>query len=487
MRLKEFTNSSFWIAGGIGTLLGLSLTLLSMQMVIAALAGIFLVIVLPKKPETVLLIILLGTSTLINEEQIPRLPVGIGQLYIIDALLLALIGIAAIRILVDTLYTDVRTSLDLPMLLFYGLAVFSTFIAIRYSSLEARDGFTGVRYITYYLTFFVVTHLVKDKSQVIFLFNGMLFLAMLVAIFTIIQYFLGTSITILSGRVEVLSTQGKVYSGITRVITPGTSLLLVGFICNIAIIVIEKFRRESLIYLFQTGVIGIGILLSFHRNLWAGAGLSIFLLIFLMKKFNRRWILGWALAATFLGSVLLFTILILPESKGSLLMKSVYDRFSSIFRLETYSLSNRESTLRWRDFEYEHATAKIKSNPIFGIGLGSQYRPYLPGVDWEGFDGRAWIHNGHMWILVKTGILGYLSFIGLSIVFLIRGFKYWRLINDTRLRAIVIGSTLSYFAILLGSIAEPLIMIWPWITVIGILMGINEVILRLEIKKVNIT
>ena len=89
MRLKESTNSSFWLAGGIGTLLGLSLTLFNVGLVIAAIAGIFLVITLPKRPETVLLIILLGTSTLIKEEQIPRLPIGIGQVYIIDALLLA--------------------------------------------------------------------------------------------------------------------------------------------------------------------------------------------------------------------------------------------------------------------------------------------------------------------------------------------------------------------------------------------------------------
>ena len=66
----------------------------------------------------------------------------------------------------------------------------------------------------------------------------------------------------------------------------------------------------------------------------------------------------------------------------------------------------------------------------------------------------------------------------LSLVFLMRGFRYWRGIPDDRMRGVVLGSTLAYLAVCIAAVANSSFMQWRWTPVIGIMMGINEVILR---------
>lgn len=66
----------------------------------------------------------------------------------------------------------------------------------------------------------------------------------------------------------------------------------------------------------------------------------------------------------------------------------------------------------------------------------------------------------------------------LSLAFLMRGFKYWWNIVNDRMRGVVLGFTLVYLAVLIAAVANSTFTRWYWTPVIGIIMGINEVILR---------
>jgi len=114
--------------------------------------------------------------------------------------------------------------------------------------------------------------------------------------------------------------------------------------------------------------------------------------------------------------------------------------------------------------------------------MGAKYRPRDPILDQRSPSGyavdlRGLIHNGHLWILLQSGLLGYLSLMWLSLVFLMRGFRYWRDIASGRMRGVVLGFTLAYLAVLIAAVANSTFVQWRWTPVIGIMMGINEVIL----------
>jgi O-antigen ligase len=467
--------SHFVVAAGIGWLLGVSLLWLSPLVVLGAVGASFVVFVILKRPELGLLGILVATSTILPEAMMLRVPIGVGHIYISDAALLALLGLIILRWLVKSDFEINRTPLDYPLLCFFGVAMLSTSIAILKSSVEVKMGLTETRYITYYLSFFVVTNLVREDRRISLLLKGLYLLATIVALTMVVQYLVGAAKPFLPGRVETLSTQGISYSGITRVVVPGQSLVVVAFTVTTVTVVLDKLRSISVLRFFQWGLFGLAVLLTFFRNYWILIGLVIFLLFFLIRGKDKKKLLGWILVVALTAAIVLAYGYWKPRSRAGRFARATFERVISLGSSKTY-LDSR-STLRWRDFEYKYAFPQIMSHPLIGLGLGSRYRPFILGIDHEEFDGRTYMHNGHIWILVKTGILGYICFVWLSLAFLLRGFKYWRRIRNSRMRGVVLGFTLTYLGILVSSLVEPTMMKWEWIMVIGIMMGLNEVLI----------
>ena len=100
----------------------------------------------------------------------------------------------------------------------------------------------------------------------------------------------------------------------------------------------------------------------------------------------------------------------------------------------------------------------------------------MQGRDYTGGDYRRFIHNGHVALLLRTGLVGYLLFMLVSVMVLWRGFVYWRDVPDEKYRAVVVGSTLTYLGILIGSIISPIIITANWTPVLAVIFGLNETI-----------
>jgi O-antigen ligase len=121
------------------------------------------------------------------------------------------------------------------------------------------------------------------------------------------------------------------------------------------------------------------------------------------------------------------------------------------------------------------------ANPWIGLGMGFTYRPWDRRIDEQplavsDYDFRKHIHNGHLWILLQSGLLGYLSFVWLSVAFLIQGFGHWRRVADAHFRGVMLGFTVIYLGILIAAFVNSTFVQWRWTPVIGMMMGINEVI-----------
>lgn len=459
---------------GLGLLIGIASLRFSPLLVFAALsAAVVFALLLFKRPEVILLIILVGIATFVNVDLIPRY----SGIYATDFLLLSLLGLIAARWLVNRDFKLVHTPLDWPLLCFYGFAMFSTVIAITESRVTPKQSLDEVRYMTYYLSFFVVTNLVREKRQLRTLLRGILFLAVLVATGMIVQYVLGTQIHLLSGRVETLTTEGTRYEGIARIIPPGEPLLFGGFLVLAAILVLNKFKATALVKVLFCSLLGLAIVLTFRRSVWAVTGLALLIIGIVANQPGRRRFWGWGVAVIVAAALVLVFVDGESNSQTARLTRAFAERFQTLFEDKTFDAQNA-STLRWRDFEYQYAIPQIVSHPVFGLGLGALYRPYLPGVDHERFDGRRYIHNGHLFIMMKAGMLSYLGLLWLTFTFLRRGFKNWRRIQNGQTKAIVLGLTLAYLGTFISAVSEPRFCDWNnWVAAIGIMMGINEVII----------
>ncbi len=320
-----------------------------------------------------------------------------------------------------------------------------------------------------------MTNLVREDRQLRLLLRGITFLAVIVAIAMVAQVLLGTSLSILPGRVESLSAA---YSGVTRVLPPGQSLVLVAFVLISVWLIFRGFELVTTALLLQWGLVGLALVLTFNRSFWAAA-LLVFLLLFLLTASrNRQRLLGLALIALVLLALLLLSALLVSESQTMAFIEATTDRFTTLFNPETTS----ESSLRWRYVENEHAFARIAAHPLLGLGLGARYRPFDSRIDYFGqeWDARSYIHNAHLWIMLNSGLLGYVCFLWLSAVFLVRGFLHWRQVGDPEMRATVLSFTLTYLGLQFAAIVNPIFMQWFWVPVLGIMMGINETIFRMN-------
>jgi O-antigen ligase len=430
-----------------------------------------------KRPEIALVGILIATSSIVFEEQLPIIFLGGVSFHIPDILLLGLLGLIAVRWLVKPEFKIVRTPLDRPLLIFYGVTLLSTFIAIFQSSVDVVDARRAMRVLSYYLTFFVVTNLVRELRQLLSLLNGLFLLATIVAAAMIVQFFLGHTVQLLPGRVESLATQ---YEDVTRILPPGWSIILISFVAVFCILVLEKNKPRSLLKFLQCGLLGIALLFTFLRSYWAALIIVFFLLGYIFRRYDRRRLIRWGLVAIFSAAMILLVIFSDPGSRAARLVGASMDRLGTLGRSGTFQ--GEDSSLNWRKIENRYALSTIASHPLIGLGMGARYRPRDPKLDQRSprgyaVDLRGLIHNGHLKILLQSGLLGYLSLMWLSFVFLMRGFRYWRGIASDRMRGVVLGFTLAYLVVLIAAVANSTFMQWRWTPVIGIIMGINEVIL----------
>jgi len=468
------------VAGVTGLLWGVISLRFSPLWTFIALSGGGLILATLKRPEIALLGILVCTSSVVFESALPLVPVGVGSLHVPDLLLLALFGLIVLRWLVEPDFKIIRTPLDWPLLCFYGVSLLSTCIAVYQSSLEFDIARREIRVATYYLSFFIVTNLVREDCQLRLLLRGLFVLASIVATAMVVQFLLGASLPFLPGGVYTLLTADKSYSGVTRIIPPGHSLVLVSFVTTASLLISERLSLTSILCFLRWGLVGLALVLTFLRSYWAVAGVLLLLLALLVTGQSRRRLIGWGLMIAFLTAMLVLAALRDPASKAARLLMASSERLATLGSGETLG----ESSLQWRYLENRYALSQIPARPLLGLGMGARYRPFDPRLDQEeGWDARRFIHNGHLWVLLNMGVLGYLCLMWLSVTFLIRGFKGWRTISDHWMKGIVLGFTLVYLGLLIAAVVNSIFASWSWTPVIGIMMGVNEVALRRAVQE----
>ena len=334
--------------------------------------------------------------------------------------------------------------------------------------------------MSYYLTFFLITNFIRQEKQLLDFINGFFLLGTIVALAMTVQFLIGSSIKILPGRVQDLSAEGTNLVNILRIAPPGLSVILVSFFALICIAIIRRTSAAFFPFeLFQICAMGLSILLTFLRSIWASVLLTFPFLFFQVRRKERQKMIQWGIAFLFILLIVLLAIYINPDSRVARLVSATADRFATLINRGTFQ--GQDNSFEWRMLENKYAFASIKKHPLIGIGLGAKYRPY----DWrltvygDPYDYRIHIHNGYLWILLDMGITGFITFMWLSFIFLKRGFNHWHNSSTDKLKGVMLGFTLVFLAVLISSVANSTFIQVRWTPILGIIMGVNEVIIRM--------
>jgi O-antigen ligase len=226
------------------------------------------------------------------------------------------------------------------------------------------------------------------------------------------------------------------FAGVTRVLPPGQSLVLVMFMpAFILFVTRERFERNEKLLLFVISSLLVGLAFTFNRNMWVGTAVSIGV-VFLFSSRDQRKNLVVLLCVILVFMAIAAPVLSMYFPRMKDIFDALYLRGASLFTGDEVKYS---SSWQWRVLENGYARASIKQHPLLGVGPGNDYRPRIRLSDAL----TGYMHNAYFFILVDLGIVGFIPFVWFSAAFLMRGYRLWRTLEDRVFRAIVLGFTSS--------------------------------------------
>lgn len=430
-----------------------------------------------KYPATAILAILVLLCSIIFEDDLPLVPIGIGSFHITDVILLIYLLKLCYRSVSDREFRFARSPLSLPLGLFYFYTVLMAYASIRVYGMEFGVVIKALRPFTYLLIYYLITNLVRDKKQLNYLINGMLLVGAMVAAAMLVQVLVGESVKIIPGRVEESETLGQSY-GALRLLPPGQTLLYVLFITMICVLSIKTSKVPVLLcHSALLGLLGVGVTLTYNRTYFVAITMAFGILFLIAPLASKFRLVKMSVAC--LAVLSLLSVSGMVRGKLSEYVDSIAERYFSLTSGKDLTESGSVSD---RFVENEYALAKIREHPVLGSGLNNQYRPEIYQ---EGEDLTYYVHNGYLWILKDLGVLGLLLFLWFYLGFLIRNWRAWKSIEDDYFRAVLLGFTLSGLGILPMVFFNPIFLQWFSIVVISVMIGVSDSIIadheRLEL------
>lgn len=471
-----------------GVVLGVVSLLSDPRLVLLGIISLIGVAFISRFPAYGVFGILISVATIFDHSNLFKINIiGTVDLLVIDVFFALLL----VKIFIDWLtvkdYQLRMTRVGLFLLVFAFLGLIATFRAIIFTGLEFQDANSELRLIFYYLIFFVVLNLFTDPKTVKQFITGFHVLACIVGILMLIQFLAGPSVQILPGRVEELRTATETADGVVRVLPPGQSLILVSFVIQLVYLTLDGIQAKNWFSFMVIVFTGIGIVISFNRNFWVVVCLSIVMLYLFVDQVGRRRIIRWLIVTMPLLLLMLIAILIiLPRDDAPPILTTTLGRFFTLGSTDILE----EGSLQFRAVENNYALESLSPPSVLGSGMGTAYRPWDSRLDYVGDNGEAvalnhYIHNGHFWILLKIGLLGYACFMAYFLYSIWRGFRYWKYAPTTQTKSTVLGFSIVMVGLLVVATVNPIFMQTFWVVVFAIFPALIEVIIRMSFNEAD--
>ncbi|MFN8497376.1 MAG: O-antigen ligase family protein [Anaerolineae bacterium] len=490
--------------------LGILLALLALGLLVAALGvapevapyaiaavglGIPAVWLLWRHPEVGLVTLILLTTTVVPSDV--RLPATSFELR--DVLLLGMLALLAVRGLVRKNLTLPWWRVSGPLIAFLGVALFSALYAIAYENVAPNTALNELRTATYYATFFVAAWGLVRRKQVWWLLIGLFLVADLTTSVVFLQQFPRTrdlvslDATWYRGQQsETPSELGTWYLaqqsdetvsfGALRVVPPGHVLLyLMATVAFCLMIAQGPSRLVRLVCALEFVFLGAGLLLTYTRAQWL-ASLTALALAFLLlpsrhKKRAIQTVAVTALAVVCIGGLSMGGIQ--EQAKAIPFIGTLGARALSVL---SPSDTLATDSLTWRIYETQTAMQAITDHPVLGVGLGNAYRgvTLFQDVGMGDEELTRFIHNAYLYITVKMGILGLLTFLWFYFAFLIHGWHQSQAVGDAPARAIIIALVCAGVGLLQWSLTTPHLFATESTVVVGLMAGVVAAIVAME-------
>jgi len=450
-----------------GLVTGLLLVVVGPTLTLALLFAIAFLFILFKTPEVVILLLLLFTSGLLSPSWNPRLNLGVGHFGLSDLLLIALLGVTVLRLLAERDFRLRPTPLYVPLGLLC-LAVFGGMLtAVLEHGVRFSDTTYQARIMLYYALFFVVANIVRTRRQARWLVYGVFAIGIVTAVLIVAQIVFGFSVPL------VFAVYFKP-DLLVRAYHPGFFAVLMTLMTLVCLLAVERPLRQVAWTWLAVFVLAASIMVSLGRNIVVSTLLAM-IVLFLLLRPPQQTRLARSMAIILTIAILTFSILQLVAPSMPLLAypNALLERFVHLFVTDPLS---PDETILWRVKETGFAWEQIVQSPITGIGFQTAYRSDF----FKGDVLQNYIHNGYLWVWLKTGLLGLIPFLWFFLAFLTRGFRQWRHVRDETLRAASLGFTLVIFAMMFSNFVAPLLVADFNIAFFAAGMGFVEAVSALE-------
>lgn len=391
-------------------------------------------------PLTVLIIalILSPIGVLLTTEAPIQLPLDIGQL-----LTIAFIGAwMAFRIIHKRPFGDIRwSSVHIPLVVFIVATGLTVFTAHSLSTWVNE----WLKWVLMLLVALLIYNLVYQRQWQWVVF-GLIVAGVANAIIGI-HIFLGGSgalhLLINNHFFRAFGTFGQPnpFGGFMGLLLPIASMMTFGYLLNLwqswkksKTISVNEFMCLSF-YGISTGLLGIGVVISWSRGAWLSMGISF---IVMAIAIPRKWWQSVFLA----GSIIILVGIVWTSNR---LPATIQDRLRSateeIFAItdaRAVDITTDNFAVLERLAHWQAATNMARYNPWLGVGLGNYevvYEEYRL-INWDEPLGHA--HNYYLNVLAEAGIIGAFCY-GAMWIFILRFTWHIRNHPDNLTRTLSIG------------------------------------------------
>lgn len=311
------------------------------------------------------------------------------------------------------------------------------------------------RVFMYWLVFPLLAAYTSPENRVKQICSIVIALGGVIASVAVVQGITGVAL-VGAGRVAALDSGGEgLGSTVNRVQIAGFPLVMAALF-----ILWAEAAATSRLAFWKCGVFLVllcGIYFNFGRAVWFW---TAFCMVSIALCCGLRGAIMLLLAAVVGGlAVLVFTV-----STDSTALEVAVQRLTSVGSEGGYGTS-----YGWREIENLAATSKLLNTYGLGVGIGGEYRDfYLPLRRFP--DHVRYIHQGHLGLMLKISVLGWLYLLGILLANILR--PWFKKPTDRDVWGLQIGASFTLFAFLLLNNTQPLLLAYDGVTAASLMLAL---------------
>lgn len=464
--------------------------LAEMNLAYVGFLGIVLIVLLVyNRPETLLIIFVVATSTTTPIQHFPKLNMGAVDFYFTDSLMILAFVIMFIKSDVRANLSRIRNPVVYSLLTFMALVVIGILHTIGDEGMSSLTKSIAIgRELFYYLLIIPAIAFLKDEEKALWFVKAIIVLSILVSCYiiftavfgrTIIHIWLKTAILKRSieavnvGSTEMVLRQGRLKD------IPGISFIIIMLPLVIGLIV-YNWRGKSLHLYYSALFLGIiVIIVNFTRTVWVSYIVMGILMLFLVRSKGHRYI-SIAIASTVFFIVATIILMLVPKYSDIGIISFMSKRFISFF------VDNiNTGTAIQRIVETKAALGALDGNYFWGIGISNTLeRVRVMYNDQEYYLRQvASLHNSYINFIFKIGLPSLIAYLILSYFVLKRSYLLFKTTERSFVKGISIGIFLSYIRIMMNAVSQHYFWYMSTVTPIVYLFALCEVLIDLERKR----